>query len=319
MRIYCKAALLTLVAASCGAAEDFTIIVVPDTRNYVSYMNDGMPETFTAQTQWIVDNREALNIVFVTHLGDLVARGDSSEAEWLAAEHSMGLLEDPATTGMSEGIPYGVALGNHDQSRGEDGEWTTIEYNSRFGVDRFADRSYYGGHYGDDNDNNFELFSAGELDFVIVHLEYAREPTPEVLAWADSVLSAHADRYAFISTHHIINPGNPGEFGRQGAEIYDALKANPNLFMLLGAHVPRDGGEGRRIDTFDGNTVHSLISNYQAYENGGDGWLRIMQFSPDRGSVSVRTYSPTINDGAGGYLSRDSSEFELIVDLNRVN
>ena len=121
MRIYGKAALLTLVAASCGAAEDFTIIVVPDTQNYVSYMNDGMPETFTAQTQWIVENREALNIVFVTHLGDLVARGDSSEAEWLAAEHSMGLLEDPATTGMNEGIPYGVALGNHDQSRGEDG------------------------------------------------------------------------------------------------------------------------------------------------------------------------------------------------------
>ena len=167
MSVYGKAALLTLVSASCGAAEDFAIIVVPDTQNYVSYMNDGMPETFTAQTQWIAQNREALNIVFVTHLGDLVARGDSSEAEWLAAEHSMGLLEDPATTGMSEGIPYGVALGNHDQSR-------------------------------------------------------------------------------------------------------------------------------------------------------GDGWLRIMQFSPDRGSVSVRTYSPTINDGAGGYLWRDSSEFELSIDFSRV-
>ena len=81
MSVYGKAALLTLVSASCGAAEDFAIIVVPDTQNYVSYMNDGMPETFTAQTQWIVKNREALNIVFVTHLGDLVARGDSSEFE----------------------------------------------------------------------------------------------------------------------------------------------------------------------------------------------------------------------------------------------
>ena len=319
MNIYGKTVLLTLFAASCGAAEDFTIIVLPDTQNYVSFMNDGMPETFTAQTEWIVQNRESLNIVFVTHLGDLVARGDGNEAEWVAAEQSMGLLEDPVSTGMSEGIPYGIALGNHDQSRGSDGEWTTTEYNRRFGTDRFRHRSYYGGHYGDDNDNSYQVFSGGGHEFVIIHLEYAREPTPEVLAWADSVLSAHPDRYAFVSTHHMINPGNPGEFGRQGAEIYAALKANSNLFMMLGAHVPRDDGEGQRIDTFNGITVHSLISNYQAYENGGNGWLRIMQFSPDRGSVSVRTYSPTINDGAGGYLEDESSEFELTVDLNTLN
>ncbi len=319
MNSYGTTALLTLFAASCAAAEDFTIIVLPDTQNYVSYMNDDMPETFTAQTEWIAKNRESLNIVFVTHLGDLVARGDGNEAEWVAAEQAMGLLEDPATTGMSEGIPYGIALGNHDQSRAENGEWTTNEYNRRFGIDRFADRSYYGGHYGEDNDNNFQLFSGGDHDFVLIHLEFAREPSPKVLAWADSVLSAHPDRYAFVSTHHMINPGNPGEFGRQGVEIYEALKHHPNLFMLLGAHVPRDDGEGQRVDTFNGVTVHSLLSNYQAYDNGGNGWLRIMQFSPTNNSVSVRTYSPTINDGDGGYLSDESSEFELSVDLSTLD
>jgi len=319
MNILGKIAFLALFSASCSGTKNFTVIVLPDTQNYVSYMNDGMPETFTAQTRWIAQNRESLNIVFVTHLGDLVARGDSSEAEWVAAEDAMGLLEDPVSTGMSEGIPYGIALGNHDQSRGSNGEWTTVEYNRRFGIDRFADRSYYGGHYGEDNDNNYELFSGGDYEFVIIHLEFDREPSPKVLAWADSVLSDHADRYAFISTHHIINPGNPGEFGRQGAEIYAALKHHSNLFMMLGAHVPRDDGEGQRSDTFNGVTVHSLLSNYQAYENGGNGWLRIMQFSPSKGSVSVRTYSPTINEGAGGYLSDDNSEFELLVDFSRLD
>ncbi len=85
--------------------------------------------------------------------------------------------------------------------------------------------------------------------------------------------------------------------------------------MMLGAHVPRDGGEGQRTDTFNGVTVHSILSNYQAYENGGNGWLRIMQFSPSRNRVSVRTYSPTVNEGAGGYLSDENSEFDLIVDF----
>jgi hypothetical protein len=89
--------------------------------------------------------------------------------------------------------------------------------------------------------------------------------------------------------------------------------------MLLGAHVPRDDGEGQRVDTFNGMTVHSLLSNYQAYENGGNGWLRIMQFAPSTNSVSVRTYSPTINEGAGGYLSDENSEFELSVDLTTLD
>ena len=67
--------LITLGAmmAVSASAEDFTIIVLPDTQNYSCGASCGSSSAiFEAQTQWIVDNREALNIVYVAHEGDIV-------------------------------------------------------------------------------------------------------------------------------------------------------------------------------------------------------------------------------------------------------
>ena len=81
-----QATLICLLIASLGACggpdEDFTIIVIPDTQFYSSSMNGGSPEIFEAQTRWIVENRDSLNVVFVTHLGDYVQNGDEVLAEW---------------------------------------------------------------------------------------------------------------------------------------------------------------------------------------------------------------------------------------------
>ena len=49
-------------------------MVLPDTQHY----SEAFPAIFTAQTQWIVDNRDARNIVFVTHEGDIVENNDPS-------------------------------------------------------------------------------------------------------------------------------------------------------------------------------------------------------------------------------------------------
>ena len=53
-------ALFTLVAAP-AAAQDFSIVVLPDTQNY----STSYPNIFSAQTQWIANNKDALNIVFL--------------------------------------------------------------------------------------------------------------------------------------------------------------------------------------------------------------------------------------------------------------
>ena len=59
-----------------SGASDFTIIVLPDTQHY----SDQFPEIYTSQTQWIAENKDDLNIVFVSHMGDIVQNNDTDEA-----------------------------------------------------------------------------------------------------------------------------------------------------------------------------------------------------------------------------------------------
>lgn len=277
------------------AGNDFTIIVLPDTQFY----SESFPQIFQAQTQWIVDNKDALNIVFVTHLGDIVENGDGpagspNTQEWLNADTAMSLLEDPLATTLADGIPFGVAVGNHDQGEGSGPTGATTLYNQFFGESRFQGRAYYGGHFGTKNDNHFELFTASGLDFIIIHLEQdpAMDPFGAVLNWADGLLKLYSDRRAIVVCHQLMSDVNPSSFGAQGLAIYDALKDNPNLFLMLGAHNVE---EGMREDSFAGNTVSTLISDYQGRPNGGNGWLRILEFSPANGEIRVKTYSPWLD------------------------
>lgn len=293
-----------------GIGEDFTIIAMPDTQHYTD--NPSNYHIFSAQTQWIVNNKAARNIVFVTGLGDCVQNGNNNgdDTEWDIADEAYNLIEDPFTTLLADGIPYGLAVGNHDQSPiGGGSSASTTSFNVFFGESRFLGRGYYGGHHGSDNDNNFELFSASGMDFIIIHLEYDESPEQPVLDWADNLLTTYSDRRAIVSTHYLINTGNPASFGVQGLAIYNALKDHANLFLMLGGHV---AGEGQRQDVADnGNTVYSLLSDYQGMSNGGDGWLRIMTFSPATDQIQVQTYSPTRKSGNGDFETDADSQFTL--------
>jgi hypothetical protein len=136
-----------------AAAEDFTIVVLPDTQNY---SDDNQETFFMDQTDWIVGNKDTLNIVYVAHVGDIVNTA-SSTAQYDNAIAAMSLLEVPST-GLPDGIPYGVVPGNHDSP--------TTNYNlaKYFGVSRYSSKGYYGGSYDSDNEDNYTMFSAGGID-----------------------------------------------------------------------------------------------------------------------------------------------------------
>ena len=296
---------------------DFTIIAMPDTQHYVDGVGD--PATFAAQTQWIVDNKAARNIVFVTGLGDIVQNGNASDSEWQIANNAYSLIEDPLTTLLADGIPYGLAVGNHDQSPiGGGSSASTTKYNQYFGISRFDGRVYYGGHHGSDNDNNYELFSASGMDFIIIHFEYDTTPEQSVLDWADTLLTTYSNRRAILTTHFMINQGNPASWGAQGQALYNALSDHPNLFMMLGGHIH---GEGQRQDTgVNGNVVTTLLSDYQDLPNGGNGYLRIMKFSPANNIITVSTYSPTLSlYGTSTVMGFDTTSADFILPYNMDN
>jgi hypothetical protein len=292
---------------------DFVLGTLPDTQFYSQNTGGTRAAIFYGQTQWYVDNRDTLNLAFVSHMGDIVQDGDfgGNTAQWIVADTAIKKIEDPLKTMRTHGIPFGVAPGNKDQTPTGSASGSTSLYNQFFGVSRYTGRSYWGGHYGTNNDNNYQLFSASGLDFVIVHLEYDdRAPSnyQDVLDWADAVLKAYPERRAIITSHWMVNTGNPASFSPQGRAIYESLKDNPNLFLMLGGHV---SGEGRRSDVFEDRTVHSILQDYQGRANGGDGWLRYFVFSPTKNTITAKTYSSKL----GIYETDANSQFVLPYDM----
>lgn len=301
--------------------EPFSVVVLPDTQYYCEETNGAVAEMFYEQTQWIVENAELYDIRAVLHVGDLVDNGHQSVGEWLIAQSAVETLEQSLPDHPS-GIPYGIAIGNHDQAENSlPGE--TQFYNQYFGIDRFEGRAYYGGHFGDRNDGSFITFSAGQLDFLAVFVEYDQAgepegnagPDPEVLAWARRVVADHPDHLAIAVGHSCLSgtgpeSGNPTvdtPFSSQGRIRYEALRGEPNLRMLVCGHVE---DEGRRTDVA-ASTVHTLLSDYQFDDHGGSGKLRLMTFDPTAGELEVRTYSPYYDQ----WYETDDAHFVLPLDL----
>ncbi len=283
--------------------DDFAVVVLPDTQYYTTGQA-GRDDIFHAQTKWIVDNRAAYNIKGVIHNGDIVDKG-SVEAQWDVADAAMKRLE--TVPGLSGGVPYGVCAGNHDQApNGTVGG--TVLFNQFFGPTRFAKRPYFGGTFAaGKSDENWFTFNAGGLDFVVVNLQYsetAREAP--VLAWAKRVFEQHPEAFGVVNSHAIVTPA--GNFSPAGKSMYDAFKDVPNVHLMTNGHY---SAEARREDTSGGHTIHSMLADYQSRENGGNGWMRIWEFSPANDELTVRTYSPSLKK----FETDAQSEFTLKVNL----
>ncbi len=280
---------VTFYGRLASGTEEFILIALPDTQKYVLDENYYYDDIFTAQTYWIAGNASSRNIAFVTHEGDIVDVWNDT-IQWDRANYSMSLLDNV--------VPYGVVPGNHDQP--------TDYYNVYFPYTRYEGQSWYGGHYpSTKNDSNYELFAAGGDDYMILHLDYW--PGDDVIAWADSVLKAHADRKAIITTHGFIDGSGNRNVHYIGSTqyIWDGLVVpNDNVYFILCGHV---AAEYTRTDVVNGREVHQLLADYQGRPYGGEGWLRIMRFVPTENKVYVETFSPWL----GQYERDANSEFTL--------
>jgi hypothetical protein len=271
--------------------ENFTIVVLPDTQGYTK----DYPWLFDNQTQWIVDNKETLNIVFVTQLGDLVNNYDNI-TQWEYANCSMSKLDG--------NVRWGILPGNHDGFYGESNDLTN--YDNYFGYERFSDESWYGGTYKTgDNTNSYQLFSAGGDDYLIFHLQY--DPNDGVLFWASNVIDQHPEKRVIVSTHdYIMGPFNSNLRSDIGKRIWHSLikQQADQIFLVLCAHAST---ESLITDIVNGHVVYQMLSDYQNANNIESGWLRTLTFCPEQNKIYVKTYSPYLNE----YKTDPQSEYTL--------
>ena len=112
-------------------AGSFTVIALPDTQGY----SMRVPETYLAQTRWIVDQKKMRNIASVVHLGDIT--NNNTHDQWKNAEAAMNLLDDE--------VPYFFTLGNHDYSENGGAKDRTTFFHQYFPRDKYSGRPDFGG------------------------------------------------------------------------------------------------------------------------------------------------------------------------------
>ncbi len=266
--------------------DSFTIVMLPDTQNY----SEKFPETYLAQTQWIKDRADEDNTAMVIHVGDIVQTA-TVEKEWEAADRAHRVLDGV--------VPYSVLPGNHDGAPGK-----TELYNKYFSPERFADAPWYGGGMDDKNDNNFCLFDAATMKFMVLSLEF--DPRPETLAWANEIVADHPDRRVIVVTHSYITPKGRNAIG--DSVFKQLITKHENIFMVIGGHVL--GVNHQTSTNDDGGTVHEILCDYQGFPNGGDGWLQTMRFAPEEDKIHVAAYSPLLDE------SNDAPQHTYVLDYD---
>lgn len=290
------------------AKGNFTVVVLPDTQRY----SLEHPQNFHAQTQWIVDSAKDRRIAAVLHLGDITHR--STLPEWEVAQAAMSRLDGV--------VPYFLVPGNHDYSDGQNlCVDRTTHFNIYFPLAKFQETPTFGGVYDKEPErfeNSFHLFSAGGRDFLVLALEYG--PSQDVVRWANEVAERHSAREAILITHAYMycddtrynwtkygdkQKWNPHASGiakstqddvQDGEELWNNLVSKHGNFILtLNGHVQFDG-LGRTVSkNVAGKNVHQTLVNFQMKPNGGDGWLRLLEFSADGKSIQAIDFSPTRN------------------------
>ena len=179
-----------LLARELATAEEWTLAILGDTQEYVNGPDTPagaqLAAGFTAQAQWIVDQAASENIVFVSQNGDIVSEGNVP-LQWQRADAAMSLLD-----GLPS-LPWSTNAGNHELNVPDDLTSGYSEYLRLFGPHRHEGQPWFGGSdAGVDNGlglNTYQVFAAGERDYLHLSLEYDI-PDPAV-DWATSILAAH--------------------------------------------------------------------------------------------------------------------------------
>ena len=261
----------------------FTVVLLPDTQNY----SEKYPEIYVAQTKWIRSRHKPDNIKFAIHLGDIVQNA-MVDQEWKNADRAHKVLDGV--------VPYSITPGNHDLDlKGKELTRMTTMYDKYFGPARFRGQPWYGGHMESSNANNFCVFEASGLKFLVMSLEFA--PRAETIEWASKVVKAHPDHRVIVATHYYMRTAGRGMGMPLNGFIGDGLwdrfvRKHANIFMVVSGHV---SGVFHQVSKNDaGHVVHEILCDYQSQANGGDGWLQTLRFVPSANQIYIDAYSPVL-------------------------
>jgi hypothetical protein len=160
----------------------------------------------------------------------------------------------------------------------------------------------------------YEFTTPGGRNLLILSLEFA--PSDPIVTWAKELVARdeYKDSLVVLVTHSYMRSHAEGNvlIGKEGYLVEDVnygqalwdklVYPSDNIRLVICGHIAGPDNilesVGFRVDkNHAGKPVSQMLFNAQAngggwHGNGGDGWLRILEFSEDGKTVSVRTFSP---------------------------
>lgn len=326
--------------------KSHSMIIIPDPQTYSKF--DVNQPIFELMTAWIANNIDNLNMKAVLCTGDLVEQNDrpvptgtngnqTGLQQWASVSHGFERLDNK--------ISYITTTGNHDYGY-ESAENRMSHFPEFFKPERnncwrkslvSVCKNWQDIPTLENAVYELEMDEWGKI--LVITLEFA--PRDEAIEWAKSLTNneKYKNHKIFLLTHSYMNTaGNviekegykitPANYGKA---IWERLiYPSSNIKMVICGHAANATGDNyetnvsfRTDKNQDGKDVHQMMFNAQTagggwHGNGGDGWLRILEFLPDGKTVKVRTFSPlfAISPTTAKYAWRTNSydQFEFVVE-----
>ena len=309
----------------------FSMIMVPDPQSYTKFAaNQPLFDLQTAWIAQNIKRLNIKAALFtgdmVEQNGKITSKplpnphnGDQTgRQQWEAVSRALSRLDNR--------LPYVVAQGNHDIGHITATDRHTIapEYIYPERNIKFEDclvstcANFDGVHTMENSAYEFRTETWGNL--LVITFEFA--PRDEVLAWAKQLIESneYKNHKVIIITHswldtagnRIANEGYTVRPWNVPENIWKKLVyESKNISLILCGHTgdaPKIAENvantnykptsSIRIDkAADGRDIPQMMFNSQQGDgdwngNGGDCWLRILEFKPDGKTISVRTFSP---------------------------
>ncbi|MBE6205315.1 MAG: serine/threonine protein phosphatase [Rikenellaceae bacterium] len=309
----------------------FSMILIPDPQSYTKFAaNQPLFDLQTAWVAQNIDRLNIKAALFtgdmVEQNGKQISapkpneyNGDQTgRQQWEAVSRALSRLDNR--------LPYVVAQGNHDIGEITATDRHTImpnyvypERNILFEKCLVSTCQNWQGVHTMEN-SAYEFHDKAWGDLLVITLEFA--PRDEAIAWAKEL--TESDKYKSYKVILLVHSWLNTAGDRITQEGYTLRPCNwaddvwkklvypsKNIVMVLSGHsgaAPKIEGDVKstnfkptssyRIDkAADGRSIPQMMFNSQQGDgdwngNGGDCWLRILEFKPDGKTIGVRTFSP---------------------------
>ena len=283
--------------------------------------------------QWLIDNKDLLNLQYVMHVGDLTdnlnyyvaSNVNSSYKKWqiegmIEADYGFQMLDKLTDAN----IKWSISRGNHDGGYDKDAlaiwdkYWTQSNVYAKATTDDRLDGepAKYCITTRNEVDHIYSYYEKIEINgmkYLILVLDL--EASDTVLAWANELAAYFTDYKIIVSTHAYLGSRaglmtslmGSESLNTPGQTVWDEfVSLHSNIEFVICGHSSGEDIVRKQLTGVNGNKVWTFMIDSSAHEFTGvtqPGLMALLKFSADGKTLTLNHYSMVQGELFGSYNS----------------